>query len=313
MENSAQSSGNAILRLVRIPNLLSVPGDPLAGACLAAAAASGHLSTGAFQLGGLPAISVIAAALASVAAYAGGMVDNDLVDLERDRGERPERPLPSGQVGLRAAGRLRVLLLLLPYALGLAVTLPPLWFAAQLALLVAILAYNRVKEQVPLAGFLLMGLCRGLSLLTGAALFGVEALEEPTVLAAFIVWTAYVAGLTAFASTETVCGVGPLRYLLLTPFGLLLALALFGMTQASGMPFLLTGILGGMLAGTALLACGDGAEPRLVQRTVGRLIRVLVPMQACTCLAVREGVWAALFLTLCWLVSYRLSQRYAAS
>ena len=48
------------------------------------------------------------------------MVLNDVFDLEIDRRERPERPLPSGRVSLRAARLLGWTLLVLGMLLGIA-------------------------------------------------------------------------------------------------------------------------------------------------------------------------------------------------
>src|SRR5260221_228220 len=70
------------LQLFRAPNLLTVPGDPIAGYLLAC--------FGAVEEGLWPAIG------ASVCFYAGGLLLNDLADLAEDRRERPSRPLPSG-------------------------------------------------------------------------------------------------------------------------------------------------------------------------------------------------------------------------
>ena len=48
---------------------------------------------------------------AVVALYAAGMVLNDVCDVELDRRERPERPLPSGDVSVAAAALAGVALL----------------------------------------------------------------------------------------------------------------------------------------------------------------------------------------------------------
>lgn len=300
----------AWLHLVRAPNLLSVPGDPLAGLCVALASGSAAPLAAGFRT------QVLAGTLAAVAAYAGGLVDNDLVDLERDRRERPERPLPSGQIALPDARRLRLVLLALPLALGLAAGLPAAWFGGELALLAAILAYNRLKARCPAPAFLLMGLCRGLSLLSGALLLGPAALHGAAALwGAFALWTLYVAGLTAYASTEHRRGAGRRRHLLLLPF--LPALPfLFGALPRTtlALPALAgAAAAGGLCAFLALRDCGPGAEPDRAQRAVGRLIRALFPMQACACLAVPAGRWAVLPLLAAWLAARRLARRYAPS
>ena len=56
---------------------------------------------------------------ASVALYTAGMVLNDVFDLELDRRQRSERPIPSGRVSLRAARRLGWNLLMLGVTLGI--------------------------------------------------------------------------------------------------------------------------------------------------------------------------------------------------
>ncbi len=306
-----ESGTQAWLRLVRAPNLPSVPGDPLAGLCLALASGSAAPPATGFLA------QVLAGTLAAVAAYAGGLVDNDLVDLERDRRERPDRPLPSGRIALRTARRLRLLLLALPFALGLVAGLPATWFGAMLALLAAILAYNRLKARLPFSGFLLMGLCRGLSLLGGALLLGPTVLRGGLELwSAFALWTLYVAGLTAYASTEHRRGAGRRRYLLLLAF--LPSLAFLFSTppqgpSAAAQALGAAAVAGALCAFLALRACGPGAEPARAQRAVGCLIRALFPMQACACLAAPAGRWVALPLLVAWHAARRLARRYAPS
>ncbi|HSI81342.1 MAG TPA: UbiA family prenyltransferase, partial [Solirubrobacterales bacterium] len=90
----------AVAELVRLPAVLSVPGDVLLGA--AAAGRAGDVPRAA----GL--------ATASSCMYLAGMALNDYADREIDARERPGRPIPSGRVtpgfalglagGLTAAG-----------------------------------------------------------------------------------------------------------------------------------------------------------------------------------------------------------------
>ena len=84
------------LQLVRAPNLFTVPGDPLAGYLLT--------SLGVLDL------RVIYAMVASLCFYVAGLLMNDLCDLEEDRKERPERPLPSGAATRRAVWNLMIIL-----------------------------------------------------------------------------------------------------------------------------------------------------------------------------------------------------------
>ena len=144
-------------RLLRAPNLLTAPGDALGGLFLLATAAARPVHA--------PALLLVS--LASVAAYAFGILTNDLFDLEEDRRCRPERPLPSGAIGTRAA--LLAALALALASLALAWLIAPPALLADAALLACILLYNGLAKRRRLPGALAMGLCRGLNVLLGAA------------------------------------------------------------------------------------------------------------------------------------------------
>ena len=77
------------LRLGRVSNLPTVWSN-----VLAALALSGGLS----QAAGIPALHVALLAAAFSLFYVGGMYLNDAFDRHIDARERPQRPIPSGQV-----------------------------------------------------------------------------------------------------------------------------------------------------------------------------------------------------------------------
>ena len=79
----------AWLQLARVSNTPTVVSNAVAGAVVASAAA--------------PAGTVAVVAVAMALFYTAGMILNDVADLELDRRERPERPLPSGAVSQTAA------------------------------------------------------------------------------------------------------------------------------------------------------------------------------------------------------------------
>ena len=95
----------ALADLVRLPAVLTVPGDVLTGNVMTGGALAGASARPARTLG---------LCAASAGLYLGGMALNDWADREVDAGERPARPLPSGRVtpstalvtaaGLTAAG-----------------------------------------------------------------------------------------------------------------------------------------------------------------------------------------------------------------
>jgi len=140
---------------------------------------------------------------ASSLLYIAGMVLNDVFDLETDRQQRPERPLPSGRVSLTAARRLGWRLLVLGVLLGAGTGffvghLRPGVVAALLA--TCILLYDAWLKRTPL-GPLAMGACRMLNVL-----LGMNALDAPLHAGHWLVAGGigvYVAGVTWFARRES--------------------------------------------------------------------------------------------------------------
>src|SRR6476659_4451580 len=132
------------LQLLRARNLFTVPVDPIAGFLLA-------------TLGVLSGRVVFAVA-ASLCLYSAGLILNDLCDLEEDRRERPNRPLPSGAVGMSGAWIGAVALALAGVG---ALVIAAGWrgLLVSLALLIAIVSYNSFTKRLPVIGALNMGFC----------------------------------------------------------------------------------------------------------------------------------------------------------
>jgi 4-hydroxybenzoate polyprenyltransferase len=220
----------AFFELIRLPAVFTAPADVLAGLALG----------GAFVSGGRPAVEVLLPGLAVVAAsvciYAAGMAANDVFDLAVDRVERPQRPIPSGRIGVRAAWTWIVGLQLAGLALsvlgGGGAT-----GATCLATIAATYLYNGLLKSGPL-GPLSMGLCR-----YGNAMIGVTAagLVAPPPIHACLVPVGtllYVAALTGVSRHEVSGTPGPglraalvaLVVLSITPA----VAALAGVASASG-------------------------------------------------------------------------------
>ena len=136
-------------------------------------------TTAAFVLvaGGVEPLGRYTTVLLSVCClYWAGMILNDLWDLEIDREERPERPLPSGRISLSAAGNAGWGLMLAGIGLALASGyvsadgfeshLLPMSMAMLLAL--SIVFYDGTLKKTPVAP-LAMGACRVFSFLLGAS------------------------------------------------------------------------------------------------------------------------------------------------
>ena len=187
----------AWLRLFRVVNLPTVPGDIWVGAVAV------WFGAGIICDYGAPLFN---ATIAGMLLYMFGLADNDIVGAETDKG----RPIPDGQISMRAARIARALCVIGAIAVGLAPDpvaqrpLPWMWWPAAFALVCSIVVYNRTKNWV------LMGLCRGLNVVCGgvvaisASLTSGKDSASPFlwlgVCAA--VWTVYIAAVTKYSEGE---------------------------------------------------------------------------------------------------------------
>ncbi len=177
-----RSSWRAYLLLSRISNLPTVWTNVVGGLVI---------TGGAVPWASAPRLIAAVSLL-----YTGGMFLNDAFDRDFDAAHLPERPLPAGDVTVRAA--LTTGFLLLAAGLMVIATLPrptaPLLSGGVLA--GAIVLYDARHKRNPL-GPLLMGLCRGLVyVVAGTAVMG--ALTAPTLVAAGLL-AGYVVALTWIA------------------------------------------------------------------------------------------------------------------
>ena len=175
------------LRLFRVVNLPTVPGDVLAGVAATLPAVDGYA----------PALVAWTAGL-SVLIYMFGLLDNDIVGAKTDRG----RPIADGEISLTAARVARAILFLAVPVLAYFADLPPEWCAPAYLLMTTILVYNRTKSVIA------MGCCRGLNVGCGfAAVCGAAqrirldwTLSLPFAVAA--VFTLYIAAVTKYSEGE---------------------------------------------------------------------------------------------------------------
>ena len=187
IEGKGGSRVLAWLRLFRVVNLPTVPGDVLVGAasvlCWGADAA---ISSRYAQV-------IAAASLASVFLYMFGLVDNDIVGAKGDRG----RPIPDGEISIGAARIARGLCLFAALIVGAAANLQSDWWIASFLLAMSVVVYNRTKLS------LFMGLCRGLNVLSGAVVVGMCGIELAALaLVAPLVWTLYITVVTWYSTGE---------------------------------------------------------------------------------------------------------------
>jgi len=150
-------------QLIRLPNVFTVLADVSAAFLLVA-----H--------GPQPLSRFVLVVLAGVSLYWAGMILNDVFDIDRDRQERPKRPLPAGHIALGQARFVGFALL----GFGIAMAggsgyvgddlIPDTWLplAIGIALAIMIVAYDGPLKKTPVAP-VAMGACRLLSFLLGAS------------------------------------------------------------------------------------------------------------------------------------------------
>jgi 4-hydroxybenzoate polyprenyltransferase len=211
-------SGSPWLRLARISNLPTVWTNVLAGMVMAGA--------------GMDAGRTLVLLLALSLLYTGGMLLNDAFDSGIDEVERPQRPIPSGEVVLEtvfAAGFAALLLglalvLLAAYAFAPVTGWPPV--LAGLALAAAILLYDWHHKGNRLSP-VLMATCRLLAYLVAGYTAAVTVAPELWLVA--LAGGCHVVGLTYVARQENLS-----RRENLWPLALLAVPLLYGLWLAVG-------------------------------------------------------------------------------
>ena len=302
----------AWMELLRVPNLFTVPGDPLAGFLIASTR-----GPAANLLCVLPAVG------AALCLYSAGLITNDRFDLEEDRRDRPRRPLPSGRVSTRAAVAVALILIALGVALAAVAGLLSCAVAATLAVMMVL--YNAWAKRVPVLGPLVMGLCRGLSVMLGVA-----AAAQPnsmnlalSIIAASGI-TLYIFTVTFVASRETT-GRAP-GYVAMAP-GIVMLLFLFFISSwairlqyVTGNPPLpamigyVLAFVTGTYVGTRGLGIRRKTAPADIAAGIGTFIRALIPAQAVLALdGAFPGYWVGSCLILLWPISVLVGRKFYSS
>jgi 4-hydroxybenzoate polyprenyltransferase len=253
-------------------------------------------------------------ASASCLLYLSGMVLNDVFDVEVDARDRPERPIPSGRVSLRAATAVGWAML----ASGVLVasfasyTSRNGWSALVAVLLaVCVVLYDAVLKRTPAAP-LVMGVCRTLNVLLGMSLVD---LSKPKLLVS--PWSSherliaagigiYIVGVTIFARTEAR---QTSRARLIAGLAVLLA----GMALVAAVPvltenrprlvvaqngwYLLWVALALVTARRCVAAIVEPVPPR-VQAAVRHCVQSIIVLDAAVCVGYAGPVWGLAVLAL---------------
>jgi hypothetical protein len=265
----------ALVELVRLPAVLSVPGDVLAGA-----AAAQRRDPAA----------VAGTVLASSSAYLAGMALNDWADRDVDARERPRRPIPSGRVSP-------------PWALGIAGGLTAAGLGTAAAAggrdslrvfgpLVAVAWLYDLALKDTAAGPAAMAAARALNVLTGAGPHGARrALPDALTVGA------HTALLTVVSRREVAGGVPALGRAVAAATGVLTAVTAARAWRGGRGPvtrlLALAAVTGyGLEVGGAALAAARDPAPARLQRFVARGIQAL-PLLDAALIAARGRIAAA--------------------
>jgi UbiA prenyltransferase family len=293
-------AASPVVRLVRLPSVITVPGDVLAGAAWAPDRA------------GATAAARVAS---SSMAYLAGMALNDWADRAEDAVERPTRPIPAGEIGadtaLAIAATLSAGALVLAAMRGpghgsLAVTAP---------LLATVWAYDLKAKQTP-AGPWAMALARALDVLVGARRPRRDALAPAGLIGAHTLLITFVSRQEAHGASRELAA-GALGGVALTTAAA--AAVVSGAGGAAGtasragraLQFGCVAVYASIMtrAGIGALRDGDAAS---AQRFVGAGVFANMPLQAAMLAARGRAAQAAAVLG-CWQFGRRLGRKVAVT
>lgn len=284
------------LQLMRLPTVFTALSNILCGFLLT------HLQP-RLKVADLTGHSDLWLLLAStIGLYLGGMVLNDVFDAKLDAIERPERPIPSGQISRRAAAIFGVLLMLGGVVAAAFVGTPSLLVAT--LIVPCVLAYNGFLKTT-IAAPLGMAACRFLNLMLGAsAVPDLPSLLQSTPLTVAAGLAIYIVGVTVFARNEA--GKSNMGLLIL---GIVLVLsgigldawlignagATLGSINGSRMALLILSL--NLLMRAAAVV--PSPQPRRIQQTVGLMLLSIIFLDAIMVFAITsDAKLAALVIML---------------
>ena len=295
----------AYLRLTRPANIVTAISDIWAGFAIAGATA--FLLAGQTEEYLAPFLWLT---LATVGLYGGGVAFNDVFDAELDKVERPERPIPSGQVSLRRAILLALSLLLMGIIAGFKVS----YWSGELAIFVAAFAvlYDAWGKHQKIFGPINMGLCRSGNLLLGMSVIP-ESIGDYWYVA--LIPLAYISAITMISRGE-VHGQNKLAlqagfglYLLILVSILTISLRENGMGAWQVIPLI---VLFGYMILPPLWKAMQRQEPALIGKAVKAGVIALIVMNAALAAAF-AGIWIGLAILPLLPLSLWLAKKFAVT
>jgi 4-hydroxybenzoate polyprenyltransferase len=287
------SSLVAWLQLLRLPNVFTAVADVMMGYLVAY-----------HDLEPIENFALLA--VISVLLYLSGMVLNDVFDAEVDARDRPDRPIPSGRVSLKAATAVGWGMLsgglVLAWSLSYSAND---WRPGVVATLLAscILLYDGALKKTRLAP-LVMGECRMLNVLLGMSLMLIPWGKAEVLIA--LGFGVYIMGVTIFARTDA-------RISTRTRLIWGLVVLMSGIGLLAGVPWLtverpplavvLPGwylvwvALVGIIGRRCIMAVLE-PSPKRVQSAVRHCIHSIIVLDAAVCLGYTGSYWSVVVLLL---------------
>lgn len=285
---------------VRPANVVTAIADIIAGAAIGGALSGGHTQAGSLAL----------LVLSTIGLYGGGIVFNDIFDLDIDRIERPERLLPSGKLSLKTALIFGFTLLAIGILAAAGVSSTSGIIATAVALLA--LSYDRYSKHIQVLGPLNMGLCRAGNLLLGVSIVP-EAVVDYGWLG--IIPVLFISAVTLTSQKEAegnnqrsiaialALDVTILTILLVlsrfTPFHLILS-----------MPFMAIWFF---MNATAKYKAIQNNSPELIKRAVRMGVLSLIPLDAALATGFSGSFWVGCSVLLLFPLSIALAKRFAVT
>jgi 4-hydroxybenzoate polyprenyltransferase len=289
-----ESSLVAWLQLLRLPNVFTALADVMMG----------YLVAYRGQLQSIENFGFLA--VASTLLYLSGMVLNDVFDAEADTSDRPDRPIPSSRVSVKAASALGWGMLTggLAIAWYLSFSVND-WRPGVVATLLAacILLYDGALKRTRLAP-LVMGECRTLNVLLGMSLMLIPWGKAEILIAIGI--GIYIMGVTIFARTDARIST---RTRLTSGFIVLLS----GVAIVAAVPwqtvdrpplaiilpgwYLLWAAVALIIGRRCIMAIFE-PSPKRVQTAVRHCVHSIIMLDAAVCVGYASSFWAFAILSL---------------
>lgn len=151
----------AMLLIMRPANIITAIADIIAGIAIA-----GFLTTEIFNQQII--FQIILLSISTAGLYGGGIVFNDVFDIEEDKKNRPERVIPNGKLSLKKAITLGISLFILGIVSAFCVSTFSGYIG--IATMICALTYDKYGKHQSFLGPINMGLCRGLNLILGMSI-----------------------------------------------------------------------------------------------------------------------------------------------